>query len=300
MSRTSTASSSPPDGERPGVPHRPAEIEAALAALGIRPARPLGQSFLTDPFVADAEAALLGPVGLSGLLEVGGGLGILTEALVRRGVRAFSVVERDPRLAAHLRRVFGGEILVREEDARSTPLEGVTAVVGNLPFSVATPLLLRFFAARIPRVVALVQREVADRLAAPPGTGAYGRLTIAAAVFGAVELAQVVPSASFYPSPAVDGRLVAFTARPGPLPVPSVPRFERVVATLFSARRKQLRNLLPRVVARADADRVARECRWPEDWGGRRPEELPPEAYFALARALGPVRRPDGSGVPGP
>ncbi len=300
MSRTSTASSSLPDGDRPGVPHRPAEIERTLAALGIRPARPLGQSFLTDPFIADAEAALVGPVAPGALLEVGGGLGILTEALLRRGVRGLTVVERDPRLAAHLTRVFDGEIQVREEDARTTSLDGVSHIAGNLPFSVATPLLLRFFAARVPRIVALVQREVADRLAAGPGSGAYGRLTIAAALFGEVELAQVVPSAAFYPPPAVDGRLIAFTARPGPLPVPSVPRLERIVATLFSARRKQLGNLMPRLVPLADAERVARASGWPADWGHRRPEELPPEAFFALARTLGAVRPPERRSAAGP
>lgn len=293
MSRTSTGSSSSPetqDAPAP-IPHRPEDVERALARLGVRPSRRLGQSFLTDPFVADAEAALLGPPTAGPVVEVGGGLGILTEALLRRGLGPITVVERDPRLADHLRAAFDGRVTVREEDARSTDLAGVGAVVGNLPFAVATPLLLRCFEERVPRVVALVQREVADRLGAGPGSRAYGRLSIVTALYGSVEPQQVVPSSAFFPPPEVEGRIVLFTARDGPLPVPSVPAFERAVATLFAARRKQLRNLLPRLVPRSAAPAVAGASGWPEDWARRRPEELPPEAFFALARALARSRR---------
>jgi 16S rRNA (adenine1518-N6/adenine1519-N6)-dimethyltransferase len=287
--RTSTASSSPrrPDpGARPGVPRRPDEVRARLEALGLRPSRVHGQSFLTDPFIADMEASLLEIPPGAPLTEIGGGLGLLTEALLRRGLGPLRVVEKDPRLARHLREVFGPEVAVEHRDALEAPFGEERAVVGNLPFSVASPILTRLFAARVPRIVVLLQREVGLRYAASPGGRGYGRPAIQAALFGTVETFAPVPAASFEPVPAVDGLLVRFTDRGGPLPVPSVPRFEEAVKLLFSSRRKQLGNLLPRLAGgTAGASALAREAGWPAGWERRRPEELPPEAFFALATA---------------
>ncbi|MGP8073622.1 MAG: 16S rRNA (adenine(1518)-N(6)/adenine(1519)-N(6))-dimethyltransferase RsmA [Thermoplasmata archaeon] len=300
MSRTSTASSSPRkrDGLAvPGaIPERPGEVQAALAALGIVPSKVLGQSFLVDPFVADAEAALADDPAGRPVVEIGGGLGILTAALVRRGIADLTVIERDRRLAHHLRSAFGSRITVREADALDLEVPADAVVVGNLPFSSATPILLRLFARRVPRVVALVQKEVAARLAAGPGSRTYGRLSIAARLYGEVELFQEVPESSFYPPPAVRGQIFVHTTRDGALPVPSVERFEAVVRTLFSSRRKQLGNLLPQVAGgHAEAEALAREADWPPDWARRRPEELPPEAFFRLASVMsgaakGPAR----------
>ncbi|MCI4364690.1 MAG: 16S rRNA (adenine(1518)-N(6)/adenine(1519)-N(6))-dimethyltransferase RsmA [Thermoplasmata archaeon] len=260
-----------------------------LAGLAVRPSKGWGQSFLTDPFVADAEAALLDLSPGHPILEIGGGLGQLTAALLRRGLGPLTVVERDPRLARFLRRTFGHRITLLEGDALEVDLPPVDAAVGNLPYAVATPLLLRLFAARVPRIVFLVQEEVARRLAAGPGSKEYGRLSIIAQLYGSVELYRTVPPSAFTPVPEVTSRLGVHEARVGTLPVPSVPAFEEVVRTLFSSRRKQLRNLMPRVVPSApEAERLLRQAGWPDDWPGRRPETLPPEAYFSLARELAP------------
>jgi 16S rRNA (adenine1518-N6/adenine1519-N6)-dimethyltransferase len=292
VSRTSTASSSrrnrPADDAGP-VPHSAEGVRAALAAASVRPRRELGQSFLTDPFVADAEAALGGAVEGRSVVEIGGGLGILTEALLRRGPGTLTVVEKDARLARRLADVFGEKIRVLEGDALSVALPPADLIVGNLPYSVATPILLRCFEARVPRVVFLVQDEVARRLAAGPGSKEYGRLSIIARLYGEVELFRTVGPESFEPAPSVTSRLGVHVARMGPLPVPSVPRFEAMVQALFSSRRKQLGNLLPRLVdgpARQDA--VAAAAEWPAAWRTLRPESLAPEAYFALASVLDP------------
>ncbi len=294
MSRTSTASSSHRSDRPPAefaVPERPEEIRGTLRRLGVRPARRFGQSFLADPYVADAEAALARTEPGTPIVEIGGGLGILTAALLRRGVEPLTVVERDPRLAAHLRTTFADRITVEEGDALERAFDPTVGVVGNLPYSVATPLLLRVFAARVPRVTFLIQREVAERLAAGPGSRAYGRLSIIAQLYGDVELFRTVPPTSFEPAPEVESRLAVHVARPGPLPVPSVPDLELAVRELFRSRRKQLGNLLPRL-AGSDrrAERLAERAEWPTDWARRRPEELSPEAYFRLA-----VARADGS-----
>jgi 16S rRNA (adenine1518-N6/adenine1519-N6)-dimethyltransferase len=290
VSRTSTGSSSlrsAATGTDPRVPERPEEIRRTLGALGVRPSKAWGQSFLTDPFVADAEAALVERPPGRPVVEIGGGLGLLTAALLRRGVHPLTVVERDPRLAGFLRSTFGDRISVVIGDALELPLPPVDCAIGNLPYSVATPLLVRLFERRTPRVVFLVQREVAERLAASPGSKAYGRLSLLARLYGEVELYRPVAAGAFFPPPEVESRLAVHVARTGPLPVRSPALFERVVRTLFSSRRKQLGNLLPRLAPGArDAGALARAAGWPTDWATRRPEELPPEAFFALANGL--------------
>jgi len=274
----------------PAVPETPSEVRSALDALGVRPSKEWGQSFLTDPFVADAEAALVEVPPGRPVVEIGGGLGVLTAALVRRGIGPVTVIERDRRLARFLTTTFGSRIRVVTGDALTVPLPPADAVVGNLPYSVATPILLRLFGARPPRVVFLVQREVAERLAAGPGTKTYGRLSIVAQMYGTVELYRTVGADAFMPQPEVASRIAVHIARPGSLPVPSVPAFEEMLRRLFSSRRKQLANLLPRVVSGGASPAAAAErAGWPADWTHRRPEELPPEAFFALARALAEV-----------
>jgi 16S rRNA (adenine1518-N6/adenine1519-N6)-dimethyltransferase len=294
--RTSTVSSSRPDRgkARRGPTHVPgnaAEVASALEGLELTPTKSRGQSFLTDPFVADAEAALVGTPPGEPVLEVGGGLGILTRALLRRDIGPLTVIEKEPRLAAFLRYHFGDRIHVVEGDALVEPTPPVRAVVGNLPFSIATPLLLRWFEEGVPRVVALVQKEVGDRIAAGPGSKTYGRISILAALYGTVECHQSVPASAFYPVPTVDGRLVVFDRRRGKLPVPSRSMLESVLDTLFASRRKQLGNLLPRALAKLHEPRPAseltRRADWPTEWEHLRPESLAPDAYFRLVRILG-------------
>ncbi len=271
----------------PEVPERPEEVEAALADLGLRPSRALGQSFLTDPFVADALAAVARPGRGEPVYEVGGGLGIVTQALLRRGIGDLTVIERDPRLARHLERVFRGSVHVVRADALEFDFPASAIVTGSLPYSVATPLVLRLMHRRVPRIVAIVQKEVADRFGALPGSRPYGRPTIVARLFGEVELLQEIPASAFYPRPRVASRLFAHHARAGPLPVGSVERLEEAVRVLFSSRRKILGNLLPRL-ARGErtAARIARDAGWPDGWERLRPESLPPEVYFRLEAAL--------------
>jgi 16S rRNA (adenine1518-N6/adenine1519-N6)-dimethyltransferase len=284
VSTTSTGSSSRRK-RRPGPPLARA-IEAELRELGIRPSKRFGQSFLADPFVADAEAALV-PPGTGEVVEVGGGLATLTEALIRRGIAPLTVIERDPQLAGSLRRKFNDRVRVVQGDALTVDLGRPRCVVGNLPFSVGTPILRRLFELRVPSVVAMVQKEVADRLAAGPGSKVYGRLSILAALYGEVELFQVVPSEAFVPAPEVDARIFRFTRREDAIPVPSVPDFEVMIQKLFSSRRKQLKNLISAVLPRGvPPDDVLPKSAWPVDWAQRRPEELAPGSYFALAREL--------------
>lgn len=295
MSRRSTGSSSPLSRER-------AELRAVLAAAGVRPSKELGQSFLVDPFVADAEAALVDRPKGRPIVEIGPGTGALTEALLRRGLGPITLVEVDRRLVQHLRRTYGDRVRIVEGDARTVELPEADVVVGNLPFSVGTPILIRLLRAGVPRIVALVQAEVAERILAAPGSGSYGRLTLLAALYAETEGFLPVPRGAFEPVPAVDGRIIVLTARPRPLPVPDPEAFEALTRTLFAGRRKQLKNLLPRALpGGVPAAEAAAAAGWPEAWAALRPENLPPEAYFAMARVLaGPGVGPSGSHLPHP
>jgi 16S rRNA (adenine1518-N6/adenine1519-N6)-dimethyltransferase len=287
VSRTSTGSSSRSSPER-------LALRATLEAAGVRPSKELGQSFLVDPFIADAEAALADVGPGRPVLEIGPGTGVLTEALLRRGLGPITVLELDRRLAGHLQKTLGDRVVVVQGDARFAPLPPADVVVGNLPFASATPILLRLLRERVPRIVALVQQEVAERLLATSGGRASGRLTLLTQVFAEVEGFLPVPPESFEPVPAVAGRVLVLTARPDPLAVPDVPAFEALTRTLFAGRRKQLKNLLPRALPKGwTADAAASAAGWPSDWATRRPEELSAAVYFALARALAraPSRR---------
>ena len=177
MSRTGTVSSSPTSAAGPsapfGAPESPRAVAEALTVLGLRPSRTLGQSFLHDPFVADAEAALVERPLDAPVVEVGGGLGILTAALLRRGYTDVTVLELDRRLAKRLTAALQGRAKVVTGDALEIPLPPAAAVVGNLPYAAATPIVIRLLKARVPRVVVMVQEEVAARLAAPPGSRTY-------------------------------------------------------------------------------------------------------------------------------
>jgi 16S rRNA (adenine1518-N6/adenine1519-N6)-dimethyltransferase len=296
VSGTSTGSSSPPSrpgpGAVPAAPETARGVDAALAEAGVRPARGRGQSFLLDPFVADAEAALVEQPRDAPLVELGGGLGTLTAALLRRGYSDLTVVELEPRLARRLTRIFGARIRLVTGDALAVPLGRPAAVVGNLPYASATPILLRLLKERVPRVVAMVQIEVAERLAASPGSGVYGRLTLLAQLFAEVELYRSVGPEAFHPRPRVTSRVLTLTSRPDPLAVRSVSRLEDSTRVLFSSRRKQLGNLLPRLTPTPDS--LAETAGWPSDWRRRRPEELPPQAFYDLANAL-EARRPSGA-----
>jgi 16S rRNA (adenine1518-N6/adenine1519-N6)-dimethyltransferase len=289
VSTTSTGSSS--RRKKPAGTGNRERVREELHQLGVRPRRSWGQSFLVDEFVADAEAALVQASRDAPIVEVGGGLGLLTAALLRRGYRGLTVVERDPALCRGLRRAFGSEVHVVEADALRYDWREAQALVSNFPFSIATPLLTRAFDLRVPEVVGLVQREVAERLGAGPGSRRYGRLSILTALYGTAELFQVVPPRAFEPEPEVESRLFRFVRRDGPLPVPSVPDLEALLGELFAGRRKQLKNLLPRVVRRPEVlHEVVEAAAWPVDWETRRPENLSPDAYFAFARALRTVR----------
>ena len=266
-----------------------------LRAFGVRPNRELGQNFLIDDnimrLIGDAAELDAGDV----VLEVGGGLGVLSEFLAPR-VAHLHVVEVDRSLEEPLLdalSAFGNTALhladaVKMDFAQMEPAPN--KVVANLPYGVAATVLLKSIA-ELPGAelwVAMVQREVADRLAAPPGGKSYGATSVLAQLSCEVRFLRKVPRTVFHPEPNVDSALLVMRRR-GPAPPPEL---VALVHAGFAHRRKALAGslaLAPGAPADIrDATRAALEhLGHPPD---ARAERLPPEDWPRLAAALGPQR----------
>ena len=242
----------------------PAEIRQIASRLGIRPAKRLGQNFVIDP------GTIRRIVGLAGLrqddvvLEVGPGIGSLTLGLVEAAHRVVAVevdralaaelpatvADRAPALAARLEVVTADALNLRGDLAGQQP----TALVANLPYNVAVPVVLHLLEElpSIERALVMVQAEVADRMAAGPGSKSYGVPSVKLAWYGSARRAGTVSRTVFWPAPNVDSALVAFRRWPaGSGPVadagqPGVSRAEvfAVIDAAFAQRRKTLRSAL--------------------------------------------------------
>lgn len=253
------------------------------------PRRRFGQHFLSDPRLLARIADSVGATRNDTVLEIGPGPGGLTGALLERAGRVVAI-EKDRDLAAKLRHLFPTlELVVGDAlDEDWHALGGADALVaGNIPYNITSPLLDKALTPPRPRrVVFLVQKEVADRVSAPPGSDAYGALSVGVQAVATGERLFVVPAGAFMPRPKVDSAVLRLT----PLAVPLVPdaligTFRRVVVGLFSFRRKQLVRGLRQLTgfspdqAQALLDRVGVEPTV-------RPEVLDPPAFYRLTQAL--------------
>jgi 16S rRNA (adenine1518-N6/adenine1519-N6)-dimethyltransferase len=227
----------------------PAEIRELAARLGVAPTKKLGQNFLHDPNTIRRIVAAAGLTGDDVALEVGPGLGSLTLGLVA-AVRHVHAVEIDPKLAAALpETVAVPNLTVHHADAlrvRRADLDpDPTMLVANLPYNVAVPVVLNLLA-ELPTLrggLVMVQKEVADRLTAGPGSKVYGVPSVKLAWYAAARPAGKVPPAVFWPVPNVDSGLVAFTRRTPPADIDRGSVFA-VVDAAFAQRRKTLRAAL--------------------------------------------------------
>ena len=266
-----------------------------LRSFGVRPNRELGQNFLIDDNILRliGEAAEL--EGGDVVLEVGGGLGVLSEFLAPR-VAHLHVVEVDRSLEEPLRDALGsaGNATLHLADAVKMDFAELqpapTKVVANLPYGVAATVLLKSIA-ELPGAdlwVAMVQREVGDRLAAAPGSKSYGATSVLAQLSCEVRFLRKVPRTVFHPEPKVDSALVVMRRR---APAPP-PQLVALVHAGFAHRRKALPGSLALTPGAPDdirdATRAALESLGhPPD---ARAERLPPEDWPRLAAALGPER----------
>jgi len=271
--------------------------------MSVRPKKRLGQHFLTDEVVVRAIVDAAGDASATGgLVEIGPGEGALTGALLARHP-AMVALEVDPEAVAHLRRRFPA-LDVREADVLEAdwsalragdrgwdmgdeegsaspiphPSSPLLTVVGNLPYYITSPILLGLIEARahVARAVVMVQKEVADRLVAPPGSKTYGTLSVYLALTSRATLLVDVPRHAFRPPPAVESAVVVVDFD-GRAPVAPFADVQRVVRAAFGQRRKMLRNSLGALAAETGRPLPA--------WAAtRRPEAVAPDEFDALAR----------------
>jgi 16S rRNA (adenine1518-N6/adenine1519-N6)-dimethyltransferase len=207
----------------------------------------LGQHFLIRESILNRIAVAVCPEPRDLVVEIGPGRGALTRKLLERAARVVAI-ELDPYLAAHLRQEF--QATPRLEVVEGNVLEIDLAqwsgapIAGNLPYYITSPILERVAPLRPPRAVFLVQKEVADRLVARPGSRDYGYLTVRTAFFaGARKLFEVKPGA-FHPPPKVDSAVVLLERHAPPASIADPAAFLRFVGLCFSHKRKTLRNNL--------------------------------------------------------
>src|ERR1700738_1476764 len=228
------------------------EIDATLREIRVSPVKTLGQNFLHDRNLARwiVEKAELFPDDY--VVEIGPGLGALTEFILESGAHVLAI-EKDQRLVEFLRKRFAGSSLeVVHADALDFDLRALFAeprvkLVGNLPYYISSQLLLKFtkYPNPITRWLLMLQKEMARRISATPGTSDYGALSLVVQLQYRVEYLRTVPASVFLPQPDVDSAFVRITPRlPDELPRHDPETFFRLVRQGFSQRRKQLRNLL--------------------------------------------------------
>jgi 16S rRNA (adenine1518-N6/adenine1519-N6)-dimethyltransferase len=244
------------DPQGPGIGILGAGAIRDLAARhDVRPAKALGQNFLIDPNLARAIAAEAGAAPGVSVVEVGAGLGSLTVALADAGAEVLAI-EFDRGLQPALEEVVRGRPRVRIVAADAMKLdwaaelgEGRWTMCANLPYNIATPLVLELLerAPGIERFVVMVQREVGERLAAGPGEEAYGAVSVKVAYLARATVVRRVPPEVFWPRPSVESVIVRLDRLSAP-PVDVDPAaLWRVVEAGFAQRRKTLRNALVRL-----------------------------------------------------
>jgi 16S rRNA (adenine1518-N6/adenine1519-N6)-dimethyltransferase len=219
---------------------------------GFRPHKSKGQNFLTQPRIADRIAAAARLESCDDVVEIGPGLGILSEAIFRHGVHSLTMIELDKRLATVLQdrtRDRRGVNIINADflDLRGLPGDGPLKVVANLPFNVASAILERLCAdhARITLMVLMFQREVAERIRARPGDSDYGALSVYTALYWNVTDHFRVAAGNFNPQPKVDAEVLVFTPRRLPLfDSADEQKILRTIRAAFTQPRKTLRNSL--------------------------------------------------------
>ncbi|MET0812896.1 MAG: 16S rRNA (adenine(1518)-N(6)/adenine(1519)-N(6))-dimethyltransferase RsmA [Microbacterium sp.] len=244
-----------------------AEIRALAAELDVTPTKKLGQNFVVDANTVRKIVHVARVAPGDRVVEVGPGLGSLTLAILEAGA-SVTAVEIDHRLAERLTAtaaahgVPDGALTVVDADAlRVTELPGdPTVLVANLPYNVSVPVLLHFLETfpDLQRGVVMVQAEVGERLAAPPGSKTYGAPSVKAAWYGSWRLAGTVSRQVFWPVPNVDSVLVGFERDPEPRGGEEERRgVFRIVDAAFQQRRKMLRQALSSVLGGSSAEASA-------------------------------------------
>ncbi|HUK07294.1 MAG TPA: 16S rRNA (adenine(1518)-N(6)/adenine(1519)-N(6))-dimethyltransferase RsmA [Stellaceae bacterium] len=266
-------------------------LREVIRRHGLSARRSLGQNFLLDGNLTARIARAARPLEGVNVIEIGPGPGGLTRALLQEDALSVTAIERDDRCVAALAELAGlypRRLTVVSGDAMAIDpaslVEAPRKIVANLPYNIATALLLRwlFDIARYQSLTLMLQKEVAQRLTAKPRTKDYGRLSVLVQWLAEVTTLFDVRPSAFVPPPKVTSTLVRLVSRPAPLADCARTDLERVTAAAFGQRRKMLRQSLKSLGVPADA--LLRAAGIAAE---RRAEELSVGEFCALARAIG-------------
>lgn len=265
-----------------------------LRPLRFSPRKRFGQHFLESAWV-DKLIRVIDPRPDEEFLEIGPGRGALTDLLSQRARRVIAI-ELDRDLVPYLRDRYreAGNVDVIERDVLEVNLGEVGGseflLAGNVPYYITTPILFHALEPPRPaRAVYLVQREVAERIAAPPGSRTYGALSVNVQAVARAELVARVPAGAFRPRPAVDSAIVRLTPRPDPVVDQSLEAgFRSLVQDAFGLRRKQMRRVV-RTIAHLGVDAADQVLAAAAIGPEVRPETLSPEDFARLLRAIDAV-----------
>jgi len=240
-------------------------LREVINDLGLSAKKSLGQNFLLDFNLTRRIARAAGPLEQVTVVEVGPGPGGLTRALLLEGAARVVAIEKDSRCLpalAEIAALYPGRLDIicadaREIDYRALALSSPARIVANLPYSVATPLLIAWLKTEpwppwFDRLVLMFQREVAERIVAAPGGKDYGRLAVLAQWRTSPRLLLTIPAAAFTPRPKVDSSMVELVPRTAPTPC-DVSTLEKVTAAAFGQRRKMLRSALRQIAPDSEA-----------------------------------------------
>ena len=270
------------------------ELIDALDSLGMRPGRGLGQNFLLDGNLLDWIVRNCGAAKNDEVLEVGPGFGALTEKMVAAGFKV-TAIEFDHRLAEYLRKKFAGKenFKLIEADACKVDYDelfpqGITYhSVANLPYAISSVFIAKLLetANQPVNMFFMLQKEMGERLAAKPGTKAYGALSVRTQLHYTVAVDKIVPPQVFCPPPEVDSALVSFHKNQNSALSPEVEKlFTSLVRNLFNQRRKQMGKVLGQIIGdRQKADETLQKHGFTPDI---RPDKLAVTDFVNIARTL--------------
>ena len=271
-------------------------LREVIAEHGLRARKELGQNFLLDLNLTARIARVAGPLEGVRVIEVGPGPGGLTRALLAEGAREVIAIERDARALPALAQIadaYPGRLTVISGDAMEMDYralaDGKTRIIANLPYNIATPLLTGWLTldpwpSFFESLTLMFQREVAERICARPGEDPYGRLGVLAGWRTEARIAFNVGRQAFVPPPNVTSAVVHLVPKPIGNDV-TVKNLEHITRAAFGQRRKMVRQSLKAAGVPVDGQLAAGGLK-----GDERAEELPIEAFLAMARALPGLR----------
>ncbi len=225
-------------------------VKAALHGLGVSPKKRFGQHFMISKAALECVAEALSPRAGETVIEIGPGLGFLTEVLLKRNARVIAV-EKDRAMAAHLCRQFPSGLRVLEKDVLELDIaavaEGSVKIAGNIPYNITSPILQWLIDQRrsVSGAALTVQWEVAERLLSVPGRKSWGPLSVFVQFYADVECVRKISRADFYPAPKVDSAVLKIVfLEKSRVPVADEKAFFAIVRRSFQKRRKTLLNSL--------------------------------------------------------